>query len=116
MMVSFQSLVFDPAGHVVLNASRDRSDFLTRGRRVSKTATLDGGSFIFDGGLSDSDRVLNFVVQTISDEALEVLLHLNRNYTMVLCSVWNELFSGVLEQVNIRTDIKIQFLVKEKLA
>lgn len=55
MLAALASLVFDPAGHVVLDAL-PASAFQDRPRRVERVQTLDGGSVFNEFGFSATDK------------------------------------------------------------
>ena len=116
MMVFFSAPIFDPAGAVVLFAERGQSSILGYQRRLSRTATLDGGSYIYDGGFSHADRTLKFTISTISESQLDILLHLCRDYTVINCAIADEFFLAVLEEVSVTSEVKIKLLVQSKLS
>lgn len=116
MMVFFSAPMFDVRGAVVLSADRTKSNYIGIKRRLTQTQALDGTSFVYDGGFSETDRALAFVVNEITENSLADLLHLCRDYTQVMCAIENEFFSGVLEEVDARDNIKVKYLIHEKLS
>jgi len=57
MMVTLSALVFDPSGHVRLDAL-PRSDVRSLSRRINRAATLDGGVAVNDFGYAPGDRTI----------------------------------------------------------
>jgi hypothetical protein len=55
MMISITSTTFDPDGPLILHPLPD-SAMTEVSRRVNRTATLDGGAVVNDGGYSVADR------------------------------------------------------------
>jgi len=87
----------------------------TRTRRVSRSATLDGGSVITDGGFSDSDRTLPiecvYPYQGMDDDLAAIA---ETGYSRL--SLPNGLFLGVIESIDASADsVSFSFLVSEKI-
>lgn len=55
-------------------------------RRVSRSATLDGGAAIDDGGFSEADRTIEVFWATGTDAAEERVRRLVRLYPRVTCA------------------------------
>ena len=85
-------------------------------RRVSRVATLDGGSVISNYGITDSDRTLQFTAKQVPEDIRRSLWTFFQNETLVHLSCPEGVFSGCLEKVKIQnTNIAVSFLIKEKL-
>ena len=114
-MVSFSTTNFDLNGQVILQRTRT-SDVYNRSRRVSATKTLDLGISLQDSGYTDADRRFKIVSQRISRADHEAVQYLQENYPLVMVSIPEGLFLGVIENTDIRSgDLIINFFVKEKL-
>ena len=116
MRITLATATMDPAGVVNLDINQRESNFKNGERRTTRTKTLDGKVFIYDGGFSHGDRTLDFRVNPISPEDQVILLNLRDNYTAVTCAVDGEFFLGVVNDVRIDPDINIIFLVKSRLS
>lgn len=116
MNVTLAAAIFDPSGSVSLKIDPSKSKWVNGKRRTTRTKTLGGGVFIFDGGFSHGDRTLTFKINTISPDDLTILLHLRDNHTTITCSIEDEFFLGVIDDVNLDPSINITFLVKSRLS
>ena len=58
------------------------SDLSSRSRRVSRTATLDGGSVTVDSGYTDTDRTL-VIDARVTKSVQEDLEYMLENYTLL---------------------------------
>lgn len=88
----------------------------TRTRRVSRSATLDGGAVITDGGFSDADRTLPvecvYPYQGMDDDIESIA---NAGYSRL--SVPNGVFLGVVESIDSSAEsVSFSFMVSEKLS
>jgi len=109
--------IFDPDGSVILNYDLATSRVTDGQRRLSRTATLDGGSYIFDGGFSHSDRTLEFSFPVINPVNLDTVLYMRNTYTEIICSVGKELFTGVIQRVQSGGQgATITYFVQERIA
>ena len=94
--VTLASEVFDPLGFVVLAIEPD-SDLSTISRRVTRTATLDGGATIEDLGYCAGDQTLNLQVRIRSPEEESRLLRLIRLYPILNLSTQYGAYRGVVD-------------------
>ena len=114
-MIALSAQTFDPIGHVILNAEIG-GGLETLSRRITKTATLGGGAFLNDFGFSDSDRDFNFMIKRVTEDQLAVLKRLTKLYSLVNCATPDGMFSGAIENLAIGQEVKIKFIVQEKLS
>ena len=85
-------------------------------RRLSRTATLDGGAVITDGGVTDADRSFDFTAIQVPEEIRETLWAMFQSQDLVHLSCPEGVFSGYLQKVRITTsDVSLSFMVCEKL-
>jgi len=85
-------------------------------RRLSRTATLDGGAVITDGGVTDADRSMDFSVARISEENRDTLWMMFQSQDLVHLSCPEGVFSGYLQRVKMTASgVSIGFMVCEKL-
>lgn len=91
------------------------SDFTVTSRRVSRTATLDGGALIVDNGYTASDATFTISVPQITFEARLSLLETIKNHSYLVISCKAGCFLGVVEKVDEANGFKIRFLVSEQL-
>jgi len=85
-------------------------------RRLSRSATLDGGAVISDGGVTDADRSFDFTAKQVPEETRETLWAMFQNENCVHLSCAEGVFAGYLQRVRIMaSDVNISFMVYEKL-
>jgi hypothetical protein len=107
---------FDLNGVVSLKISAD-SELKTNSRRVSRSATLDGGVVITDGGYSDGDRTFRVNYRDMSQEDEAKLWEIFKNYSQVIISNIEGCFSGVLEYVKCQNGSgTVSIMYKERLS
>lgn len=113
-MVSISSLVFDPAGSVVIDADAADSDTETVARRLTRSPTLNGGVYHDDRGFADGDRTLIFKPVDLSLAAKDTLVYLVRTYALVSVATSEGVFTGSLSFKGGASPV-VQILIKEKL-
>jgi hypothetical protein len=85
-------------------------------KRLSRSATLDGGCVISDNGMTDADRTFIFLISQASPTSLDDLWALFLTESLIHLSCPEGVFSGYLEKVKIEgSDADVSFLVYEKL-
>ncbi len=112
MLISFSTI--DSGDFVFLdtNAALSREG----SRRLSRTATLDGGAVITDGGVTDADRSMDFTAAQVPEDIRETLWAMFQSQDMVHLSCPEGVFSGYLQKVKITASgVNIIFMVYEKL-
>lgn len=78
MINALSATTADPAGHVLLTVTNETTPGETR-RRVSRVATLDGGSVVNDAGFSDGDRTIDLAwapIDRVVDDAIDRIVQL----------------------------------------
>lgn len=115
MFASLCSKVFDPIGFIRLNAEPD-SELLSVSRRISRTATLDGGVMLVDNGYAPGDQTLTINSQlTRAQEA--IVSRLIQIYPELTLATPTACFLGAVETYSMTRGVaKIKFLVKEKIS
>jgi hypothetical protein len=117
VLIAISALTFSTTDHVMFDAAED-SDIENTTRRVGRTATLDGGCLITDGGFSDSDRTFRVTSrEPLSDSEVSILRALHQDHTLVNLTVPGGVFKGVMQQfTNIKNTVSLTILCKEKLS
>jgi hypothetical protein len=114
--IVLSSRVFDLDGFVALNVQAD-SQMFDKVRRVSRSATLDGGAFITDFGYTDSDRTLTFNVNRLSRDDIVAVERLMRTYSEIGVSTYDGFYVGTMSGTSIRNGrMVLTILVKERLS
>jgi len=114
-MISISAPTFDLDGSLLLRGSA-RSDLFSQSRRVSRTATLDGGVYLDDMGFTHGDRTLRITVKADSLKTIDALAYLHRTYAQLMVATIEGVFLGAISQISVTNgDIIITYLVKEKL-
>ena len=115
MIISLCSQLADFSGDFLIPVLDQDSDFSFISRRVSRSATLDGGSIIVDNGYSPSDATFTFSIRDISNVTRLSILTMIKRHSAVSVSVGENIFSGVVESVADKDMLKIKFLVNRQL-
>jgi len=115
MIISLCSHLFDYGGDHRIEVDIGKSDFSSVSRRVSRTATLDGGALIVDNGYSVSDATYILSVPDLSAESRLALLATLQRHSLITLSCKTGCYLGVVEQVDESQGFKIRFLVKTQL-
>ena len=116
MLISLAAPNFDLDGAVMLKATL-ASVLGDTDRRVSRSATLDGGVVLTDFGFSHGDRTLEVVVAEISPEDYALLAYLHQTYPLLTLSCDQGHFIGCLQSLRPKDGgVTCSYLVKEKLA
>ena len=115
-MIGISTIEYDIYGFLKLN-----EDITTKTesiqRRVSKTATLDGGVSLGDMGYTDSDRTFDISISEISAYNLNLIIRLMKQYPLLHFSTSDGYFSGVISALDADIlPLKFTVLIKEKLA
>lgn len=84
-MIAIAAPVFDIAGAMIFKNASD-SDFDTVQRRISRTATLDGGAYVSDAGYSDADITLVVRVRSLTDAQAVSIRRLIENYSTLVAT------------------------------
>lgn len=116
-MITFSSKNFDLIGSVTVREDVEDNGLLDSSRRVSRTATLDGGVVIDDAGYTDGDRTFNVTVRDIAQDDLDKLRWIQSVHADHRAATRDGFFSGVIEDISFKNgDATIVFLVLDKLS
>ncbi len=116
-MIGISTPTYDAEGSILLKDIEDGNDIMTRSRRLTRTATIDGGSEIEDMGMSHSDRT--FVIRTrgLSKTKFDKLALLVEQYPLLIITTEDGAYKGAPDRINIYNDITIlRILIKEKIS
>lgn len=113
--VVITTLLFDQRGPVSINLDWSQSKLNTITRRITRTATLDGGAVIIDNGYSPSDATLEFYPFNISKVNLDNIKALTKYHSQIIIDSEYGCFLGTIKTVDDQPRIKITFLIKEQL-
>jgi hypothetical protein len=117
MRVSICTTLFNPLGDVLLNAS-ETSDFNFLSRRLTRTATLDGGSVIVDNGFSASDGTIKVIVDPNNNgsDSYAKVANIIKQFGLVTVSNPDGVFLAAIDGVtNAKTTLVISLLIKSQL-
>lgn len=115
-MIAISTLVYDLSGHIVLNES-PKSIIPNITRRVSRTATLDGKSSVYDLGSSVSDGTYIIRVFNLSIADRDKIKLLAQSYSLVRLSTRQGCMLGVIKSLNVEDNpLEFVFLVKEQVS
>lgn len=92
-MISLAATSYDPAGYLVL-PTRITNPYQGQ-RRGSVTATLDGGSSVYDGGYSITDQTLSATMNHPTKAQLLTLQYLVSYYSQIILCCEVGAFSAI---------------------
>ena len=117
-MIAIASTTYDPAGWRVFPGDRVANDLDNRsgGRRVSRTATLDGGCAVYDTGYTDADRTITVSVPSPTADDLVFARRVCESFQTVRVFTAEGAFAGVPEDYRVSTGtLKIKILITGRL-
>ena len=120
--IGISTTIFDLAGHRYFSAGElspgniAKNNVLTR--RLSKTATLDGGSSIYDAGYAPADRSLSVKVARPDVSIMDYFKYILRTYGTIIVTTDEAAFSAAPESLGADADgsITLSLLVIQKLS
>lgn len=116
-MIIISAPIYNLAGTIVLQEDRSTADLRTVARRVSRTATLDGGAVLDDAGFSDGDRTLTFGLRQPTAALYAALEEFAELYSRVIIATQDGVFYGGIERVYQRGgQVRLSLLVESKLS
>lgn len=118
-IIGISTQIYDPNGAVLIrrnSADAEKANRTVR-RRVSRTATLDGGCSVYDGGFSDSDRDIQVEVMSPEKALFDALGYLCRTYALLVICTEDGAFLAAPDVCQLSgSKLRFNFLVKEKLS
>lgn len=111
MIVSLCSVLFDYSGDHLLDIDAAGSNLSLLSRRVSRTATLDGGALLIDNGFAVADATFTLNLLDISAAQHAALSASIKRHSLFTLSFRQGCFLGVVEAVDEAQSFKIRFLV-----
>jgi hypothetical protein len=112
-MISLSTIDFDVNGHIVLDAQVDGLYQATR--RGSVTATLDGGSVVYDTGFSVSDITLSVLVKDASREAARKIQYMIALHPVLIMSVETGVYRVRASSSTDGADINLQIRLLSRM-
>ena len=113
MNVSITAPLFDPDGHLRINALPD-SEMDTLTRRVNRVATLDGGATANDAGHSPADRDFRLRWRPSLDELRQAQRMVRLYPRLTVCNK-EGVFSAIPSEITMRDGIAdLSLLVMEQ--
>jgi hypothetical protein len=114
--IGITSKLFDFAGHFIFRPDPIRTRTSAISRRISRTATLDGGATIVDNGYTPSDATFELVPDIETKELIDGLKRLVMLHSEIIVSTADGVFLGAVSNVDETNKIKLTFLVKSKIS
>ena len=114
-MIAVSTVHFDPQGSRVFRHINDQEN-RSGSRRVSRTATLDGGCTIYDTGYTDSDRTVTIREHQPSEASIRFAHRICRSAPQVRVSMADGHYLGVPQDYRLRRgDLELNILIIERL-
>ncbi len=115
-MVSLTPPVYSIRPPVLLERTDPWSRYGEVRRRVTRTATLDGGAVLSDLGATDADRTMEITARRATPEQAAEAERLASTYPTVVVSTPVGCYRGALEAVRRQGDeLRLTVLVTERL-
>lgn len=112
-MIGISAAQFSLDGAILLERTQ-RPD-LNLIRRVTRTATLDGGATFTDTGYSDADRTIEVTQERATRDEYEKLRFLMKNFELLILCQDDGAYLGAMSQLLVEGgDVTVVFLVREK--
>lgn len=112
-MISISTITQNASGAVIIEELLI-SSVNNNSARISRVATLDGGSVITHSGYSDGDRTLS-VYARLNKAQSDLLWSIFKNETFVLVSIPDGLFYSSIQRVRIDNgDLSMTILIKNR--
>lgn len=114
MKISISSALFDPDGHLLVDieSGGSRLDYLSR--RISRSATLDGGAYVVDNGYSAADADFTIVFKPLSPAQRATIERLITLHSELIISTDRGCFLGHIDNFR-EAPQTLRFLVKKQL-
>jgi len=114
-MISIATITQNTSGNIDFD-ELPKTTLYDASARVTRTATLDGGSSIVHSGFSDSDRTFS-IYAIVTEVQAKILKSIHETETLINLSCVEGYFSGMIKKLKVDdTEMYIQFLIKEKLS
>lgn len=94
-MIALSTPTYDPRGTLILARPGPGSELFHASRRVTRTATLDGGVAIADTGYSAGDRTVRLTIPVPSPAQVATVSRLVRLYPLITVCLEDGAFSAV---------------------
>ena len=115
-MISLCARQYDSVYSPVLLRPDPGAELRSSSRRVSRTASLDGGCVMTDHGVSHSDRNLEMSVTGPSAELVERIWGLYVTYSLIRVAQHDGVYTATISRFRHRENqLSITILIKEKL-
>ena len=99
MIVGLSTQTYNIEGDLILDYEANSTNLHKVTRRLSRTATIDGGGVVTDFGYAEIDRDFILVVIPKSYSDLEILLNMAKNYGSLLLTTIEGAFKVSVEQI-----------------
>jgi hypothetical protein len=114
-MIAISTPTYDLDGARIFSRT-ERTNLTAISRRVTRTATLDGGVSIYDGGHSAGDRTIELRQANPTDEDVAFGTYITRYYREVLVCCSAGVFLAVPADLNLtNNEMILKLLIKEEL-
>lgn len=116
-MIGISTPTFDSEGSILLRNIEQDNDLMERSRRVTRTATIDGGAEIEDMGMSHADRTFTIRARGLSKADFDKLALILESYPLINITTDEGAFKGAPEHISYGNDItNLRILIKQKIS
>jgi len=117
-MIGMASIIFDESGARIFQGTAEKESENRQGsRRVSRTATLDGGVAVSDMGYSDGDREFKVREPKTSVETIEFARYMTETYQEVTITTEDGAYTAVPKSYRVTNgELIMELLITEKIS
>lgn len=113
-MISFNAPTYNPIGSIYFRQNPE--DLYSATRRATVTATLDGGSSVYDTGYSVSDRTIKVQVKNATLDQVTAIAYLIELYPRLIVSTGAGCFEALCEYSTRKNTLSITLRLLEELS
>ncbi len=114
-MIGVAARTFDQEGSRIYRGGLDRDDVTAR--RISRTATLDGGCLISDMGASVSDKNITIEINNASSDEIIFARYITETYGSVTLTTEISCYSAAPESCTVKDGVlTLKFLIEGQLS
>lgn len=116
-MIVIVPVSYVATGPIIIRRLQSNSELRSASRRVTRSSTLDGGSVVYHGGFSHSDRSVTIATNELTTAQLAVLVGYLQDYTTLLLHQTDGSYVITTQDYSVTGDsIRIRFLITEKVS
>lgn len=115
-IIGLSAKTYDPIGSITVSSPTTPKE-LPLTRRTTRTATLDGGCSVYDGGCTPADSIVKISVKPAKTAIASTIRHIVESHTRVVIALPGGCYEASPESVEVTGDeVRATFLIVEELS